>query len=303
MFNLFNLDSIVQNRDLLKSFNFSIEDYNNQGFRLLKIEKKVSATPIVFWVNLEFYYPIFFNLLKQPYFPSSISLLTRLGKKVSDSFINSTEEQIKDKTTKIISPWLEDKRVEGTIMRYFRFKNLYFSNRGNIQFKSKEIPEPTPPQIYNNLILRYFKNLVLRGVYEEELYKSVVSIFEMMDGTTISLERTLGSIKVENDKLKFKSLFSVNEDGSYLSVNYGKALADAFSGKQVVFGDLDWFSYCRKKSNNTFVLSPIDLSGVYTDVRRLQIEKATAVRENVLTAEASIDYNKDIPDLVYWNIE
>lgn len=298
MFKLYDLDQIVQNKALLKAFTFSIENYD--GDKILKIEKNQSATRICFFTNLDHNYVNFYNLLRQPFFPASVTILSRLGKTIMDSSRRRTQEQMKETAACRPLPFLRDEIVGETIIRYFRYKNIYFNSSRGVICRTK------PNALLNrenarHVLIRYFKRVTSRGIYEEEVFKAVHSLFMLTDDSSSSINQIISSIKLQDNTLFYRSLFVVDEENGMLPVNYGSALHASYKGLPVMYGNLDWSTFLKKKDASDGLAEPIDLSSTYDTFLQEQQSKFEESRENLLTSAASAHYNESIPDLVYWN--
>lgn len=296
MFDLYKLDSIVSNKELLKNFNFEIEDILDK--KILKIEKIRSAKPILFYVNLDFNYTVLFNLLRQPYFPSSTTILSKIGKYVMDSASNPEIRQRSciDGTL----PWFNDIQVSKIIIRYFRYKNINFDSRGRIQKKDLDVVQ-NHGLAETHLLIKYFKTIVKKAIYEEEVFKAIVNLFDTLENTPTSLINILRCIKYVDDGLRYRSLFIQAEDGPQ-PTNYGRALSASHEGETILYGDLDWNTFIRRRESSESLMTEISLSSMYEPVLDNQLEKFTQSRQQVLTSAATSDYNRTIPDLIYWNI-
>ena len=300
MFKRFQINNVVKNKELLRSFNF--EAVPAQNTQLLKITKTTGTKPLSFVVDMNKDFNYFWNLLKQPFFPSSLSILTKLGKDFLRNYDDNFEVMLseaylgdlKDRT------FFNDNAVRIAVIEKFRYLNISidltrpFSRTKTNIIISEEVEHP---------LINYFMYSVLTCTYEKEVFDAVIKLFKIADDVRNGVDGLLSGLILENNDLVLRSLFNQKEDGSVQSVNYGEALAHSCSGGQVLKGNVSWSQLTKTQQTSLLEnLELINLGQIYIDQIEQFEQKALLSRQNILTAEAASHYNIEVPNVHYWNI-
>lgn len=291
MFDLYKVENLVKNKALKRAFNFSI--INHEHSKILKIEKKKSSIPILFFVNLSYSYSSFFNLLKEEYFPSSIPILSSIGRKIVQSDPDETDRLVRASTR--VATWLEDYSIRQTIFKCFKYKKIKFDG-SRLVYPGKNIYEHWD-EIRKHVLIQYFQHIVSKGLYEENVYLATLRLFETSSSISKDILETLKCLKYIDGDLKYSSLFVGRE-----SVTYGSALAASVKGEKVFQGNLPWDSFFAKKDSSESLLEEVAVSSAFLETISNVEDKFYVNRDKVLTENPDSDYNKSIPDIVYWNV-
>ena len=300
MFKRFQINNIVKNKELLRSFNF--ETIPTSCTQLLKITKTTGARPLSFVVDMNKDFNYFWNLLKQPFFPSSLSILTKLGKDFLRNYDDNFEVMLSDAHLGDLEDrnFFSDNAVRIAVIEKFRYLNI-----------SVDLTKPFSRTKTNILIdedlehplINYFMYSVLTCTYEKEVFDAVIKLFKIADDVRNSVDAILKGLVLENNDLILRSLFNRRDDGSVQFVNYGEALVHACSGGEVLKGNVSWSQFNKSQKTNLLEnLESINLGQIYIDQIEQFEQKALLSRQNTLTAESASHYNIEVPNVHYWNI-
>lgn len=303
MFDRFQVNNIVQNRELLRSFNFEI--FQHSGKTLLKIEKTSGNTPLVFAVEVvNSSYVCFWNLLKQHYFPCSITILTKIGRALIDNYSNGYEGLLDSyaRNRSSSETFFRDSALRNLISRYFRYRNIGF--RASLATKFMYLYHRQKANVKvitqnEHILITYFRHLVYSCTYEKEVFEAVAKLFDLVEDTPNSLDNFLRSLNYVNQKLTINSFFTTSDSRP---VVYGEALARAAAGETILGGCISWEDLIKSKNNLQETLKPVDIIQPYLRaIQRAEVQ-AQATRRNVLTEESAAHYNSEVPNVCYWNI-
>ena len=301
MFERFQLDNIVRNKELLRSFSFEV--IYEGGVHFLKIEKTSGNQPLKFILPLDSDYTKFWNLLKQYFFPSSVSILTKLGKRFSDSYYGEFERMLGDMTSRSSNSYpshnfFRDSRVEVTVLRFFRYKNISFDgNTGSPYLRTKSSVNIRSQ--HKHVLIDYFRKTVTQCLYEKSVFDAIVKLFDVVEEGE-SIDDLLEILSLSDNNLILKSLFSANENGVLHPINYGLALHASCQGNPILRGDVPWQDFIKNSSNFNDLLEEVNLSLPYQTQVSTMETLAQNTRRDVLTREASQNYNEETPQLCYW---
>ena len=294
MFDLYKVDVLVKNEALKKSFSFSLETINATPF--LRIKKRKSSTPILFYVNLYKNYDLLLRLLETPFFPSSTTILSQIGKRVTIE--ETTTERIYGYYGRYLTT-LSNASIEGLITKYFRYKRIKVNSTGNVICSDKkniEFKNEHP-------LIRYFVYLVTTARYEESVYKAIVKIFALSDNSDTLSNAFLECFSITKDlDLKLESLFTENEKGKLEPATYGESICLALQDREVLYGSLPWSILSSRSKVDRSLLSVVDVLQNFKDIRDKVESNFREVTKDILTAEASESYNKEILPVQFWSL-
>ncbi len=302
MFDRYTIAKRIKNRDILRSFSFQRMVIGNRN--VIKFTKNSGTTPLVFFLDLDGHFPILWNLLEQHYFPSSISILAKLGKSFSNNYRNDEERMVSAISDNIVSfsLFFGDSRVNSTIGRYFKYRNISFKSNRNVTNLYVPYHRSKGCNIIRNHshpLIRYFRYIAFSAIYEKAVFDAIVKLFEMATDSADSVDNLLDTIKIENNEMYLNSLFS-QVNGQLVNSNYGVALANSYLGNVVFVGNIPWDRYAKSTGDLTTLLQGQDIAFPYRAKVREMEEKAKNTRVNVLTESAASEYNEAIPDVCYW---
>ena len=105
MFDRYQISNVVKNRELLRSFTF--ERIVGEDKYLLHVTKTTGSQPLFFILDMDAALPWLWNLLGQHFFPSSVSILSKLGKRFMDNYYGNLEEMKMErlKSRKLLDYW------------------------------------------------------------------------------------------------------------------------------------------------------------------------------------------------------
>lgn len=303
MFDRYQVSNLVKNKELLRSFHFErvfIEDRF-----LLKITKTSGRIPLVFVVDMELNAPAFWSLLRQGFFPSSVSILTRLGKRFLQSYQSNFEDMMLDARigTAEYQYYFSNNNVRDAILSFFRYKKIslrlggystyvpYFRDKENVELISQA----------KHPLIRYFRDMVFRCQYEKTVFDAVVKLFQFVENERDAADKLLELVSLTGDDMVLNAMF-IQSDQTVTPCNYGRALNASYRGDTVLSGTVPWSTLMRSANRIHEALQPTDLaSGIRSQVSRMS-EIAQAQSQNVLTNEAASHYNRRVPEVCFWGL-
>lgn len=293
MFDNYNLQKVVKNKALLKTFNFDIIEYD-QRF-ILVITKKDES--LKFAVDLDEVSTNFLNLLSQEFFPSSVSIFSKLSKPYVEEFFNfeSLLNAVRGYRTNE-RYYFSRAKFRLIIKKYFRYKNISFNEDFDLGLTLYHRSKKNIKVVsINHPLLKTFYSLSKKAIYNKQIFDAVVKVFEMAEDRTSGVDDILSSLKVKDCDLWLQSLF--NQD--LTPCNFGQSLSSAMSGFKVFYGEAPFLKLDKSILSSLQELP--NLSNLYNSKIRRMEELSSSSRQNVLTEEFSRHYNEEIPDVCYWN--
>ena len=299
----FQLDRI-ENKDILASFEITRIHRDNHAF--FRFSREYNGQNIVFFISpLSVQIPSIWNLLTSPFFPNSVTILTKLGKRMFETH-NSNEEALFE--AGLAHPTFQRYHLElcfGTVvLENFRYKQVSFVEEAGsyLTYLVRRGKSCRVPISHEHILIRYFLDLLVAGRFESRTFELVRYILETAPDTEDGATNLLNSItySFEDDALYLDSLYTQGEN-SLISCNVGVAASAQAAGIPVVGGRLNLATLMSSRSNSSLesLLEPVQLT-LPTDHERLA-ENLTSR----LTSVVVPDYNESTttaPDLCYWNI-